>query len=190
MLRYTQMIFALVACLPSFASAAAITFNYTATLSGGPGILTGSFGYDDAVPDDLPGAPNEGRYPGAGFWTGVVTGGPQDGVSFSVSGAQTRIFDNFSTIGDMLEMTAAPTTFINMEDAQATTFTSDSLPSTLTLADFEIRNMFLSAADVGGPAGPQVQYILQSISPVPAPAAVWLFGSALGILGWTRRMQR
>ena len=64
-------------------------------------------------------------------------------------------------------------------------------------------------ANVGGPLGPgDVEWAFQwdvvldvddqllisknlrlEISPIPVPAAVWLFGSALGLLGWIRRRQ-
>jgi hypothetical protein len=35
----------------------------------------------------------------------------------------------------------------------------------------------------------QTLYLGQTVSPVPLPATVWLFGTALGFLGWMRRKQ-
>ena len=41
---------------------------------------------------------------------------------------------------------------------------------------------------VFGPIPAGGEYILNvSLAPIPVPAAVWLFGSALGLLGWIRR---
>lgn len=41
----------------------------------------------------------------------------------------------------------------------------------------------------GSPLATDAHFALdnQNISPIPIPAAVWLFGSALGLLGWMRR---
>lgn len=36
------------------------------------------------------------------------------------------------------------------------------------------------------PAGKDEAFIA-NISPIPIPPAVWLFGSALGVMGWMRR---
>jgi hypothetical protein len=39
----------------------------------------------------------------------------------------------------------------------------------------------------GGGAIPGVDYVSSTVNVVPVPASVWLFGSALGLLGWIRR---
>lgn len=51
------------------------------------------------------------------------------------------------------------------------------------------QELTFALSDVGptdppGSGGPLVEGI---ISPIPVPAAVWLFGSALGVLGWLQR---
>jgi hypothetical protein len=49
-----------------------------------------------------------------------------------------------------------------------------------------ILNSGLVAGGVAGPSGLSGIQLLQ-VTTVPIPAAVWLFGSALGLLGWMRR---
>jgi len=133
----------------------------------------------------------EGGYTGAGFWTGIVNGGPQDGASFNFSDVEVEVFDNFSSIGDSFRIVVptpgGSTTFFYLDDADATTFSNDSLPSMLTLADFETRQIFLGPEI--GVSVDQFQYTFQSISAptvIPLPSAAWLFGSALGFVAWYR----
>jgi len=63
--------------------------------------------------------------------------------------------------------------------------------STLTftaLAD-QVYSIYLGGNDGGGNFGPHDGYVMNiQASPVPLPAAVWLFGSGLlGVVGWGRR---
>lgn len=56
--------------------------------------------------------------------------------------------------------------------------------------DITVRIDFIGAG--GGPLAGRSgsttgTYRFQAIAPVPVPAAAWLFGSALGMLGWARR---
>lgn len=55
-----------------------------------------------------------------------------------------------------------------------------------------IGNIIGNGANVNGSGGfvtPQAAYLLTSTSVVPIPAAVWLFASGLGLLGWMKRRQ-
>ena len=40
---------------------------------------------------------------------------------------------------------------------------------------------------IGGTGNDLILTVTSKVPPVPVPAAVWLFGSALGLLGWMRR---
>ncbi|MBT8444492.1 MAG: hypothetical protein KJO13_07080 [Gammaproteobacteria bacterium] len=57
----------------------------------------------------------------------------------------------------------------------------------------EIDNMLEAASSVGGESAmiqKKAQGVGLVINPIPVPAAVWLFGSALGLLGWCGRRGR
>lgn len=73
------------------ASAAPVVFEYLA--SGHGATVSGTFGYDDAAADGSP-SPTLGLFAGAGFLTGAVVGGPQDGVAFSASGLNVFVLDD------------------------------------------------------------------------------------------------
>jgi hypothetical protein len=51
-----------------------------------------------------------------------------------------------------------------------------------------VANRFYTLGDFlnGGEQTPDLSHV-SAFTAVPIPAAVWLFGSALGLLGWTRR---
>ena len=59
--------------------ASIIKLKYTATGHGGA--VSGTFGYDDTFSDTNANA-SIGTFPAAGFMTGTITGGPQDGILF------------------------------------------------------------------------------------------------------------
>jgi hypothetical protein len=46
---------------------------------------------------------------------------------------------------------------------------------------------FWAEGDGFGPGGATVEIDNIEVSAIPVPAAVWLFGSGLGLLGWMRR---
>lgn len=82
---------------------------------------------------------------------------------------------------------------ISLNDWDEMAFTSDALPMAWpSLSVFEVNEITLGFANQlrsGVAYGVQrVEGVITSISVVPIPAAVWLFGSALGLLGWMRRM--
>ncbi len=54
--------------------------------------------------------------------------------------------------------------------------------------DWDPTFTFFTADFIGQTANNSMVFAtLDSVAPVPVPAAVWLFGSALGLLGWMRR---
>lgn len=148
------------------------SFEYTATGNGG--VVVGAFGYDLGVPD-ANGSPTFGDYPNSGFIAGTVTGGPQDGVVFNVTGLRWGVF----TSGGNYLLVLDSSTFIGLDDLSATAFADDSLPTSLDLADFDFADLALSSVGVGGPGG-QWFYEITSIStPVPEPGSLALLGGAL-----------
>ena len=167
----------LVVCMGT-ATGDVITFSYTATEDGGSGIVTGTFGYDNSVPDSQPSS-SQGTYVGAGFWTGTVTGGPQDGATFNLSGLRVDIFDNVGL--DQL-LTGLSRTFFVLTDTSQNVFDNDSLPGTLDIADFDVVPLKLDGPDIGLGGG-QIDYTFQSISSIPEPGSLGILGlMALGSL--------
>jgi hypothetical protein len=80
------------------------------------------------------------------------------------------------------------------------TFDTFDLPEQLPVDDFVNQFIRVSAGDltdfgwlefdgVNYGDGYQITGEITSLQLVPVPAAIWLFGSALGLLGWTRRMR-
>ena len=76
--------------------------------------------------------------------------------------------------------------FLTDEDTK-TALSSTDLPTSLDISDWPGPNRMIlffedndaEAFDIGGD--------VLSIAVIPIPPAVWLFGSALGLLGWLRR---
>ena len=82
--------------------------------------------------------------------------------------------DTFGSIAEIIGFTIGATTGVVTElEASDLSFTGDSV-----LANFGAVNI----AEAGSTIRLDVQF-----SPVPIPAAAWLFGSTLGLLGWMRR---
>ena len=160
------------------ANSAIVSFNYVAVGTSGDvagATVTGTFGYDTSVPDEFPGDPDIGSYPGSGFFTGTVSGGAQDGYSFNLPGL--RFFVRNDPGDDRLTIEDIGT-FVQLIDNDGTVFSSDALPLSLSLAEFEQRDLAVAI-----PGGIQRFYTLTAI---PLPGAVWLLASALGMMGWLR----
>ena len=169
-------------------SAAIVTYSYTGVLLGETAKVTGSFGYDNQVADALPQDPSIGRYDGAGFWNGVVEGGPQNGMTFDFHNIDITVFNGYSGFGDGFSSfvsTADNMSSFDFGDASGTAFSDDRLPMFLALGDFDFAEFTLGELEL------EYTYGFESISApkvVPLPPAVWLFGSALmGFVAWGRK---
>jgi hypothetical protein len=157
-------------------SAAIITFNYTA-VAAISGTVTGTFGYDDSVLDVEP-SPETGSYPAAGFLTGAITGGPQDGLNLSLNNLDTLVGD--FPFADELSIGASPDAQLMFIDNNGTALSRDALPLSLDLSDFESRLLLVEGLEY------QITSITRSIS-VAEPAVLALLGIGLVGFAFSRR---
>ena len=183
----------------SQASAAVITYDYTAT--DGTGTVTGTVGYEDTAVDTLPGDPNNGDYPGSSFLTGTVSGGVQDGGVFNLTAILTLIDDNVSGRDRFLVLGSSGQTFFQLRDTTQTVFINDSLPSNLLLSAFDFTQLTLGNPDIGLSGTTQLVYQITAVTlqvaqpPQPPqqptnvsePGTIAIFGLGLAGLGYMRR---
>jgi hypothetical protein len=195
---------ALLLALATPAGAATITVTFTGTvdfvtpsISSGPfqagDPISGSFQIDSTTPDGEA-DPDEGSYEGAisnltfsiGDYDGTGSGENElhmrNGEGFNV--------DNFFVSSDFTGPDVAgfpPFHFLfNLGDTDNTIFTSDDIPTSLDLADFEIANVILGFLD--GNNVPSVETSLTSLTyTVPEPGALALLALGAGLLAGTRR---
>ena len=177
-----------------------VTHNFTATItyvSGSPFGLSltidqqaqGSFTYDTSLPPS--------------YDTGSTAGyiqSPPSGMSMVISGLtlQSQDYNSFQvlnnsngveningfftpiSVGGVLLDDSSSMSF-SFSDSTMTALTSTALPAALDFSSFSQRGGQIYDAASGGIAN-------YSISEVPIPAAVWLFGSGLlGLIGIARR---
>ncbi len=177
-----------------YVSAAPIsTWSYTAT--GIVGTLTGSFGWDHAASEDGWQATDTdvGLWLGAGFISGSVSGGAQDGGSFSITGLDVQIHLDPATPGNE---------FIAMEKSYGSGFWwygrtiglgTDELSATMDLTEWIHPFIDVYGSDIGQ-SGREHRYIFDTITPfttVPEPTTFLLMGIGLaGIAGAEVRRRR
>lgn len=176
-------------------NAAQVTVNFSANVvsaqnsfAGAGPTVSGSFTYDTIQGTDFNGDPSAGLYQFSGspygFTVTVDAFGALSGSSSLVQVGDDGVFlPGFDTV----QFAGNDGTFqASLDWSGATsTFTGDDLPAVSVI---EGMNPFFVIREFG-------QIDLQAIvtsadfvtQPVPVPAAVWLFGSALGLLGWIRR---
>ncbi len=181
--------------LASAASSAAV-FNYTAENYGDGSILSGSFGWNSAGAVDTNPSAAQGDYTGVGFWTGTITCAScaLNGTNFSFNPTNISIYDNSDYKGhgyDELYMTSSTDplgSYMDIISLGDSWFSGDALPA--GLPDYYFENVLSLGSEIVSP-GDFVDYHLVTVSAVPVPPAIWLFGSALaGFVGWSRRRQK
>ncbi|ULA59069.1 MAG: conserved exported protein of unknown function [Nitrospira sp.] len=181
-------------------NAANVSFNFTGSVSdvqggvftsGGSGLngfgsslpMSGSFKFNSATPDVLPGDGSWGLYPNPIQSMSVKVGNYT--ATFSPGSSVMQVIKN-PGLGDTFKVTLnnfsgstvnglTPTTFeMELVNPNGNVFTNDHLPTTPpSLSSFASNQWRLVFSGVGN----RVQGALTSL--VPLPAAVWLFGAGL-----------
>jgi hypothetical protein len=177
-------------------SAAMVSFNYTGVSLDGNASVSGTFGYDDETIDSYPEDSYFGEYTNSGFWSGAVTGGSQDGATFNFSNMTYAVYSDDPDFGDALNATipdsSNSSSFFDLDDYEATVFEDDSLPAALPFDAFDFFE-FQLGTDVAGDSPVTYEFssiTASTITPVPLPAAAWLFGSVLiGFISWSSKKQ-
>ena len=172
--------------------ATVITFEYAAFDVIGGGTVEGTFGYDPRLPDLDP-RDFQGIYQG-GFWNGVITGGDQDGATFSFPNTEV-IIQNDLLGSDAMLFVAQRGRFLNFQllDASGVALNSDQLPSfrvgTELLTVFSDENFLaLDNAAIGIPTANTSTYNFTSAKVVPEPSTLVLI--IIGVLSFIGIMNR
>ncbi|MET0029004.1 MAG: hypothetical protein ABW101_15350 [Candidatus Thiodiazotropha sp.] len=177
-------------------SAAMVAFNYTALADGGGATIAGSFGYETTTPDSDPDTA-VGVYVGAGYLNGTITGGAYGGQSFNFTNTYVEVLDNYQsfsgTYDDLYVGSSSDfnsNSYLELGSSDLNWLSGDALPTTLLpLSGYLYLDVILGDDFTG--VSVNESYTLTSISAVPVPPAIWLFGSALaGFVGWSRRRQK
>ncbi len=200
-----------VLCLISSAQAASVTWVAVGTVDRVDSALAATFSLGDqfrleytfetTTPDNLGGDPLRGRYAAISAATVNVAG-----YTATATAGNILVFNDFGGPLDIYQVNPVGWSgadvgglslgfpSIELRDSTGTAFANDSLPlSTDLLADFSNRSMSIDF--VPNSNNDPVSFIVASVdsltvSAIPVPAGIWLFGSALGLLGWLRRPAR
>ncbi len=184
--------------IPVAAQAVPVSFDLFGTAASGA-TLTATFGYDtDATVTGS--GPTYAEHDNAGFLTGMISGGAFDGTSFSLTGGLVAVVNDFDVNppnGDLSDffLIEFDESELFMENFDATAFSDTSLPTALSLADWERRFVLISDVDLTGQTRQEERFTIQSLSrtptaPVPLPATLPLAVAGLGALALIRRRAR
>jgi hypothetical protein len=199
----------IVALSTSVTHAALITFDYTATRIGG-GIVTGTLGYDNSIGDTYPADPTQGLFLSAGFLTGSVSGGSQDGEAFNKSGISVLTSDNYTpspippyVYSDSFSINDGSQTFIEYLNEVSSTspppvnlppLDSDQLTSPLLpgiLSDLT-QWPYLNYVSVFDGVNQEIYQLMQvrQVSQAPEPSALALLGIGIAGMGFARKKKQ
>jgi hypothetical protein len=159
--------------------------------------VTGSYFIDTNTPDSNAdstigqyiGAPSSFTYQFGSYLATAAGGGPGDSVGvFDDSASGDRFQTNVvSPKGADVNGYFLTNLTLLLVDSTGSVFSNDSLPAGLDIADFDVAQAQLIFQHATLPSA-NVFADLNSVSMVPVPPAVWLFGSGLiGLFGLSRR---
>ncbi len=183
----------------SGAQAALVTFNFTGVVTqigqvnsyGGTSIgdtFSGSFTFDDSVV----GSGGIYNFSGSGVGISATIGSSSFQINPFTIRVSNQIGGNGITDEYMVYGSEGPaqsdTDFqIVLVDASGLVFSDVSLPLTPPPLDAFDRQANQVRLNIPATTNPNSAFNLTSLTAVPVPAAVWLFGSALGLLGWIKK---
>jgi uncharacterized protein YkuJ len=183
-------------------SAATLSYNYTGTTDGGTATIAGSFGYDTSIQASTL-MPEVFQFQSAGFFTGTIIGGQQDGTSFRFDNIDLLMLDDFAFLLDDAVQLGYEDSFGFHEDYtdgqnvfpitlyfranNTSVITDHTIPTALALSDFDLARISIYE-DNNQP----VRFDIDSLSapsPVPLPPTLWLFCSSLIAMAAYQRLK-
>lgn len=171
----------------SGASASLVTYNF----SGGTGAdaFTASFSYDSDTPDANP-EPYSGFYfAGASFPMSYSYSSAQGSFSGSTVSAQVTVVNDFLNV-DYIELSVSDgaALVITLDDTTQTAFSSDALPTHLSLDQFTSSSVY--AVDPSGRQLASFVPLTSLVNAVPEPSSVALVLAGLVALAVAARLRR
>jgi len=157
------------------------------------GLISGSFTFDSATADLIPGDPAIGSYTssGAPFGMSVTIGShvfsAQDSLNIGVFNA---FVDQYTVLA--LGAGGSLTLELFLQDDSGTVFSGDGLPLALApLPSFTVRDFHLHEIAAGGEFQADGQLTsITSAAPVPEPAAAILVLTGVGLLSVVTKLRR
>ena len=157
-----------------------------------------SASYNDAIIDGFVGVPSAVALGGSGFVWIDNDNRPLATILDGISGALILPFDQYITDGS--GDYSAQAVHWYLEDEDALVFQDLSLPIVFSASEFDSGHILLSwfrrTSYTTEPTAFNIFYDVDvstigvSVTAVPVPQAAWLFGSALSLLSWMKRMAR
>jgi hypothetical protein len=169
-----------------------ITFYYegeeTNALS--DGTITGTLVFDSSIADSFPVDPEIALYAGAATWTGQVTGGDLDGITFAFESGDIIIFNDLNGSLDQLSVNFFEVglgSSVLFNDIDGTAFVNDDLPIEFDLNDFEPAVLVIDIADFGKEGPSLTGFNITSITAIPEPSFGFFAGSSIFVIALRRR---
>jgi hypothetical protein len=186
--------------LIEFQFSGTVTYSSSNSLASVGSPIVGAFSYDaDTAPNSAP-VPGYTNYQLTPGFSAQV-----NGHTIATNRLSVTVYHNFGgDVADMVWLTGSRPVvdggtsypngafgFVVASRGGTQVLSSDALPASFDVNAYDggpgYNYGFLQAD--GGPTGQLLQFSVDSVTStaVPIPAAVWLFGSALGVMGWVSR---